>query len=71
MAEIVIQTVAPLEASRWVAVWGERWEREAFFSDHTLASLYASAHRGPNGEPGRVVRMAALDPWPVVADERR
>lgn len=71
MSEIVIQTVAPLEASRWVAVWGERWERESFFDNPTLASSYAIAHRGPNGEPGRVVRMAALDPWPVVADERR
>lgn len=59
---VVIQTVAPLEPSRWVAVWGERWEQEAYFSDRALALAYAAAHRG------RVVRMAALDPWPCAGE---
>lgn len=67
---VVIQTVAPIEPCCWVAVWGVLWERKSYFENPTLATAYAIAHRGPNGEPGRVVRMAALDPWPVVADER-
>lgn len=58
MPDVAVQTVAPIEASRWVAVWGERWEQEAYFADRALALAYAAAHRG------QVVRMAALDPWP-------
>ena len=62
---VTVQVVANLEPSRWIAVWGEHGEREALFENQTLATAYAIAHRGPNGEPGRVVRMAALDPWPT------
>lgn len=44
--------------TRWVVVWGERFEREAYFSDHALADAYAAAHRGV------VVPMCATIPWP-------
>ena len=46
------------EASRWVVVWGERYEREAYFADRSLAEAYAAAHRGV------VVPMCATVPWP-------
>lgn len=59
---VTIHVVTPGEACRWVAVWGDRWEQEAYFSDRALATAYAAAHRG------QVVRMAALDPWPRVGD---
>lgn len=62
LPQVTIHVDLPLEATRWVAVWGERWEREAYFDDQALAVAYAAAHRG------QVVRMAALDPWPRVGD---
>ena len=43
--------------TRWVVVWGERFEREAYFADHALADAYAAAHRGV------VVPMCATIPW--------
>lgn len=65
MPDVTVQTLAPIEASRWVAVWGERFEQEAYFSDRALALAYAAAHRG------QVVRMAAMDPWPARPDIRQ
>lgn len=45
--------------TRWVVVWGERHERESYFSDKALADAYAAAHRGV------VVPMCATIPWPT------
>lgn len=52
-----------LEPSRWCVTYpaddAGHW-REAYFSERPLADAYARAHRG-----SWVVRLAALDPWPV------
>jgi hypothetical protein len=44
--------------TRWVVVFGERLEREAYFSDRALAEAYAAGHRGI------LVQMESVTPWP-------
>ena len=44
--------------SRWVVCWGEKFERESYFSDRSLAEAYAAAHRGV------LIPMCATVPWP-------
>lgn len=56
MLNLTLDQAAP--PTRWVVVWGERHERDAYFAGHALALAYEAAHRGG------VVPMCATIPWP-------
>ena len=49
-----------LQACRWSVVWWVDGHRcETPFADRPLAEAYAAKHHG------RIVRLAALGPWPA------
>lgn len=48
-----------MPALRYCVVWGQRMERESYFSDRALADAYAAAHHGV------VVVLAAMSDWPA------
>lgn len=47
-----------LSADRWVVVFGDRHQFEAYFSEKPKAERYAADHHGI------IVPLAALGPWP-------
>ena len=59
--DLAAQSVRQLQASVWcvVTLIDGTVPRRAYLEDEALARAYAAAHRG------RIVRLAALDPWPV------
>ncbi len=44
--------------TRWVVIWGDRYEFEAYFKDRALAEAYAASKHG-------VVKSFTVENWPA------
>lgn len=58
LAPVDLAAREPPPADVWCVCYGPRMASRAYYEDHTRALLQAELRHG------RIVRLAALDPWP-------